>query len=391
MPDTATTPRWAPFALGFRPFFLLAALAAIALLGTWLALAVGQLPPPAHYDLVGWHSHEMLFGYAAAVIAGFLLTAVRNWTGVDTATGGPLAALAGLWLAARLLPWLPGTPGLVIAAVDLAFLPALAVALLGALRGGNNRMNLVLPPLLLCMTVANALVHARALGWLDVPATVGTRLMLDLVLALVLLVGGRVMPFFTETAITGSRPSVRRPVEIAGVVLIATLAILHLAGIGGLPLAAAAAAMALVQAVRLAGWYQRGVFSIPILAVLYSGYAWLVAGFLLHALAAVGAFPASQATHAFTIGAVGVLTLGMMARVALGHTGRPMRSALAVDIAFVLLNGAALVRVLLTAAVPSGHGTWLYLSGFLWLAAFALFTAVYAPILLRSRVDGQPG
>ena len=142
MPDTTATPRWAPFALGFRPFFLLAGMSAVVLLGTWLALAVGQLPPPAHYDLVGWHSHEMLFGYAAAVIAGFLLTAVRNWTGVDTATGRPLAALAGLWLAARLLPWLPGIPGFFIAAVDLAFLPALAVALLGPLRSGNNRMNL---------------------------------------------------------------------------------------------------------------------------------------------------------------------------------------------------------------------------------------------------------
>jgi len=391
MPDTSSTPRWAPFALGFRPFFLLAGLAAIILLGTWLALAVGQLSPPAHYDLVGWHSHEMLFGYAAAVIAGFLLTAVRNWTGVDTLSGGPLAALAGLWFAARLLPWLPGVPGIVIAAIDLAFLPVLALALLGPLRAGNSRMNLVLPPLLIGMTVANTLIHARALGWTDVPATTGIRLMLDLVLVLVLLVGGRVMPFFTEMGVAGARPTVRRPVEIGGVVLMALLIVLHLAGIGGPLLAAVAAAMALLQAVRLAGWYQRGVFAVPILAVLYSGYGWMVAGFLLHALAEVGIFPASPAIHAFTVGAVGVLTLGMMSRVALGHTGLPMRPALAIDIAFVLLNAAALVRVLLTAAVPSGHGTWLYLSGFLWLAAFTAFTIVYTPILLRPRADGNPG
>ncbi|MDX1593338.1 MAG: NnrS family protein [Gammaproteobacteria bacterium] len=388
---TNPSPRWAPFALGFRPFFLLAGLAAVLLLGAWLALAVGELPPPAHYDLVGWHSHEMLFGYIAAVIAGFLLTAVRNWTGVDTPTGAPLAALAALWLLARLLPWLPGVPGLAVALVDLVFLPALALALAGPLRAGRNRMNLVMLPLLLAMTLANAIVHARALGWSDLPATVGTRLMLDLVLALVLLVGGRVMPFFTETGVAGARPRVRRPVELAGVVLMALLIALHLAGVSGAALAAVAGTMAAVQAARLAGWYQRGVFGVPILAVLYSGYAWLVAGFALHALAALGLFVPSAATHAFTVGALGVLTLGMMARVALGHTGRPMRSVLAIDVAFVLLNAAALVRVFLTGFFPAGHGTWLYLSGFLWLAAFLLFVGIYAPILLRPRADGNPG
>jgi uncharacterized protein involved in response to NO len=390
-PPTPPTRRWVPFVLGFRPFFLLAGLAAIALLGVWLALFVGRLPLPAHYDPVGWHTHEMLFGYAVAVIAGFLLTAVRNWTGVDTLRGAPLAVLAALWLAGRLLPWLPGVTGLAVAAVDFAFLPLLAVALLGPLRSASNRMNLVLPPLLGGMAVANALIHAGALGWTTLPATIGTRLMIDLILALMLLVGGRVMPFFTETGITGARPRVRRPVEIAGVALMLLLIVLHLAGVGGALLAAVAAAMGLVQALRLAGWYQRGVFSVPLLAVLYSGYGWLVAGFLLHALAAVGAIPPSPATHAFTVGAIGVLTLGMMARVALGHTGRPLRSSLAVNIAFVLLNGAALVRVLLMAVAPSAHVNWLHLSGLLWLAAFVLFTAVYAPMLLRARADGQPG
>lgn len=385
-----SAPPWAPLALGFRPFFLLAGLAAVALLGGWLALAVGNLPHPAHYDAVGWHSHEMLFGYAAAVIAGFLLTAVRNWTGVDTLTGAPLAALACLWLTGRLLPW-TGMPGVAIASVDLAFLPLLALALAGPLRAGKNRMNLVLLPLLFGMTLANALIHARALGWIDLAATVGTRLMLDLVLALVLLVAGRVMPFFTEMALEGASPRVRRPVELAGMVLLALLITLHLVGVAGMPLALVAGAMALVQAARLAGWYQAGVFRVPILAVLYSGYAWLVAGFALHALAALGEFSPSAATHAFTVGAIGVLTLGMMARVALGHTGRPMRSVLAIDVAFVLLNLAALVRVVLSGLWPAGHGTWLNLSGLLWIAAFVLFVAVYAPILIRPRADGKSG
>jgi uncharacterized protein involved in response to NO len=204
-----------PFALGFRPFFLLAGLSSVLLIAAWLALGVDRLPLPAHYDPIGWHAHEMLFGYTAAVIAGFLLTAVRNWTGIETARGAPLAALAALWLAGRLLPWLPGIPGALVAAVDVAFLPALAATLFGPLRGGSNRMNLVLLPILLGMAVANGLVHAQALGYSLTGRALGTTLMLDLVLGLVLLVTGRVMPFFTEMGLAGARPTVRRPVEIA--------------------------------------------------------------------------------------------------------------------------------------------------------------------------------
>jgi uncharacterized protein involved in response to NO len=180
-------------------------------------------------------------------------------------------------------------------------------------------------------------------------------------------------------------------VETAGYLLLGALPLLHLLGIGGAPLGVVLVGLALVQALRLAGWHDRRVWGVPILWVLYTGYGWLALGFLAEGLAALGRFPPSAATHALTAGAVGVLTLGMMARVALGHTGRPMRSAVAVDGAFVLANLAAGVRVLGPWLWPAWYPGWILLAGLLWVLAFAVFTLVYAPILLRPRVDGAAG
>ncbi len=390
-PNTGALRGFAPFALGFRPFFALAGLGAFILIALWLLLWHRGMAPDAYYGRLGWHSHEMLFGYVAAVVAGFLLTAVRNWTGVDTPTGVPLAALALLWLLGRLLPWLPDVPPWAIAGVDLAFLPLLGLALLRPLWRGRGRVNRLFLPLVLAMALANALVHAEALGWLAGAGRRGTELMLDLVLLLLIWVAGRVLPFFTERAIAGARP-LRRPwVEWVGPVLLIALAALHLAGGSGAPVAVLALALGLVQAVRLAGWHQRQVWGIPILWVLFSGYGWLAAGFLLQGLAALGLFPTSLATHALTVGALGVSTLGMMARVALGHTGRPLRARPAVGAAFLLANLAAAARVLGPWAVPGGYLAWIMLAGLCWLLAFGIFCWVYLPILARARVDGRPG
>ncbi len=199
------------------------------------------------------------------------------------------------------------------------------------------------------------------------------------------------MPFFTEKAIPGAAATTRQWVERSGVVLLLGLALLDLLGIGGAVAAFVALALGVVQALRLSGWHDRRVWDIPILWVLYTGYAWLVLGFLARGLAELGLFPASLATHALTAGGVGVFTLGMMARVALGHTGRAMRSAPSVNAAFVIANLAAAARVLGPLLAPSFYVAWVLLSGLLWALAMLLFTVVYAPILLRPRVDGRPG
>jgi len=331
------------------------------------------------------------FGYTVAVIAGFLLTAVRNWTGMHTPDGLPLLALVLLWLAGRALPFWAAVPPLAVAAVDLAFLPALALALARPLWNGRNKHNRWFLLLLAAMTAANAMVHAQALGWTADSADRGVDAMLGLVVVILVFVGGRVMPFFTEMAVAGSTPRGWRWIELSGVSLLVLAAALQAAGLGGWPLGLVLLAAALVQAVRLAGWHDLGVWRIPILWVLYTGYGWLVVGLALLGASHLGVLPRSPAVHALTVGAIGVLTLGMMARVSLGHTGRQMRSSPVMNTAFVVINLAAAVRILGPVLMPSWYVSWVVLSGLLWMIAFTLFTIVYAPVLLRARVDGKPG
>jgi len=379
------------FALGFRPFFLVAAVAAFAGMSGWLAMLEGWLAPPPYYGVNAWHAHLMLFGYTAAVIAGFLLTAVRNWTGFETPRGWWLAGLVGLWLAARVSPFLP-LPGGLIAVVDLAFFPTLALALVRPLWQGANRANRVFLLLLAGMAVASALVHLDLLGVSSGLASRGHRLMLDLTILTLLLVAGRVMPFFTESAIAGARPRSLPIVERATFALATLVVVADLVTGPGSPWAGAVALLlAIVQVFRLWLWYQNGVWRLPILWVLYTGYVWLIAGLMLNGLAALGLVPAIAVLHSLTVGAVGVFTLGMMARVALGHTGRAMQAAAPTVLAFVLVNLAALVRVALPLIDPSRYSQWLVVSGLFWLAGFAAFLWVYTPILIAPRADGRPG
>ncbi len=388
---------FALFALGFRPFFLGAGVAALALMGLWLAVLAGHVSAPGYYPGTGWHAHEMLFGYVGAVIAGFLLTAVRNWTGMPTPAGARLAGLAGLWLAARVAPFLP-VPGALIAALDLAFFPLLALGLARPLWRGDNRTNRVFLLLFAAMTLAAALVHLEALGLAAGTALAGDRLMLDMALLTLLIVAGRVMPFFTERGVPGAKALVRRPVEVLTFVLAPLLALAHLvaalpgawSGWGAVG-AVLAAGLALVQVVRYQGWHDRRAWTNPMLGVLHAGYLWLIAGLSLDALAGLGLLAPFPALHALTAGAFGVFTLGMMARVTLGHTGRVVEPSAGATLAFVLINAAALARVLPPLVAPGAYPTWLAISGVLWMAAFGVFLWVYAPMLVRARVDGRAG
>jgi len=358
----------------------------------WLLLWVGYPGPVDYYGMVGWHGHEMLFGYAMAVIAGFLLTAVRNWTGIDTPSGLPLAGLAALWLAGRVLPYAhPGLPADIIAIVDLAFIPSLALALAGPLWKGANKVNRVFLPLLAAMAVANFLVHLQALG-VTQTALHGQDLMVNLVLLLIALVAGRVLPFFTEKAVNGSAPNRDVRLERWSFTLLSGLTLAQLAWPhAGIPLAILSAGVALTQGLRLWGWHDKGVWRIPILWVLYTGYSWLVLGFVLKTLAHLGLYAPNLALHALTIGGFGVLTLGMMSRVALGHTGRLLQSAKATNLAFVLLNLGALTRVFGPFFMPDNYIGAVHLAGGFWLLAFGIFTVVYGPMLIKPRADGRPG
>jgi uncharacterized protein involved in response to NO len=386
-------PNTALFALGFRPFFLLAGTAAVALAALWVAAYVfGLFPANNYYDMLGWHSHEMVFGYGVAVVAGFLLTSVKNWTGIQTVQGKGLAALTALWLGGRVLPFFSGTlPHGLIALVDLAFLPALAMALaIPLLRHGQQR-NLIFLPILAVMALANGMVHLQVLGLTGATARAGTYVAVDLIILLIAIIGGRVIPFFTERALPGATPRRWPVIERVSIVAVVVLALSELLELPTAAVAAIAVLGALSHAIRWWGWHERRVWSVPLLWVLYLGYGWVVVGFALKALAAAGQVTPFLALHAFTVGGIGVMTLGIMARVALGHTGRPLQPAKAAVWAFALINLATLARVALPLEAPRWYVSSIALAGGLWMAAFLLFLAVYAPILIRPRVDGRPG
>jgi uncharacterized protein involved in response to NO len=379
------------FALGFRPFFLFASIAAVMLLLVWLMTWHGALALNDYHDPVAWHAHEMLFGYAVAVIAGFLLTAVPNWTGIATWKGKKLGLLVAVWLAGRLAPWLPGMSPLWITGVDLVFLPLLAVSLVKPLWLGQNRVNRVFVALILVMALTNLMSHLQLQGLLG---DVGDarRVMLDLVVLLLVLVSGRVLPFFTRSVLPGFEPRTRQWVERASFAILLALIVVEAASSGpGVVAATFWLAFAVVQAVRFAGWTERRVWRLPVLWVLHAGYAWLILGALLQALAQIGEFPPTAALHALGIGAIGVFTLGMMARVTRGHTGRSIEVGKPMALGFVLLNAAALLRVFGPAWLPGAHNLWVDLSGGLWIGAFGIFAVRYGPRLLRPRVDGKPG
>ena len=378
-------------ALGFRPFFSAAGLAAVALVLVWLGAWSGGMDLSAYYGIIGWHSHEMLFGYAAAVIAGFLLTAVRNWTGVNTPSGRPLAWLALLWLAGRLLPLTSGyVPAPVIALLDLAFLPAVALGIAPPLWQGKQKVNRIFVPLLLAMALANLLVHLQSLGIADT-AIQGADMMLLLVVFLVLLIAGRVVPFFTQAVIPGYKA--RRWAWVESVTVVSLIGLILAQLIYPMPLLTGPLALivALTQVIRVMGWYDRKIWRTPILWVLYTGIAWMIVGFVMLALSTQGLVGPNLAKHALAVGGVGVLTLGMMSRVALGHTGRPLQPVRVVELSFVLLNLAALTRVFGPLIMPDRYNLWVHLSGGLWVICFLVFCFVYLPILLKPRVDGKPG
>ncbi|MDO9105335.1 MAG: NnrS family protein [Methylovulum sp.] len=385
------TTRYPLFALGFRAFFALAGLSALILILLWNAIFKGDLLA-ANYFAGTWHAHEMLLGYSVAVMAGFLLTAVKNWTGKPTLTGDPLAGLCLLWLYGRIVPFYEGLlPDAMIALIDFAFLPTLAVQLCKPIFQARQWKHLVFVAILLVLALGNGLIHTEILGLTKNTAGLGIQLVVATIIALILVIAGRVFPFFTERGISGTL-IIRKPLlDGLAVASAALVFVVQMTGVAGGMLATVAMIAALVNSVRLSGWYVPRIRYVPLLWVLYIGYGWIIVGFVLTALAAYDWVSPSLALHAYTIGGIGVLTLGMMARVSLGHTGRALRASNAIAIAFVLINLAVVLRVLLPIALPDGYGMLVYASTLCWLAAFALFVFVYAPVLTSARVDGQEG
>jgi uncharacterized protein involved in response to NO len=324
-----------------------------------------------------------------AVIAGFLLTAVRNWTDQPTAAGAELAGLLALWLVARTLPWLP-LPAWIGALLAAAFPLLLAFSLRRPLWSGSNPVNRVFLLLLAGMGIAAFWSHLRALGVAPPGWFSADTLMLDLVLLTLLIVSGRVLPFFTRAALPGAQPRSSPRLETLTFVVACGWVVSDLVGPWPWLTGVAALLLALLLGLRIGGWHDRRAWGVPILAVLYAGGLWLILGLVLSALADFGVLAPNPALHALTAGTIGVFTLGMMVRVTLGHTGRPMHATPMLNAAFVAVNLAALIRVFFPLLWPGAYSLWMALSGLLWVAAFAVFLLVQGPMLLAPRADGRP-
>lgn len=380
------------FVLGFRTFFLLAGLAALGLLIVWQGMTQGTVAPSVYFTGTYWHAHEMLLGYTVAVIAGFLLTAVSNWTGKITLQGDALAGLSLLWLYGRILPFYAGLlPDELIALVDFAFLPTLGFVIAKTLISTKNYKNLLFVGLLMLLMFGNGLVHAQMLALCQNSAAVGIQLVLAAIVLMILIIAGRVFPFFTEKGLKGVSIPRNQQLDILAIGSAAILFTLELVGVSGTFLALSALLAAILNAWRLASWFVFRIWFVPLLWVLYLGYGWLILGFIFMAFASWELALPSLALHAFTVGGIGILTLGMMARVSLGHTGRTMKASNTIAVAFVLMNVAALFRVILPMTIASWSTVLIYLATLAWLAAFALFIFVYAPILTKARMDGKDG
>jgi uncharacterized protein involved in response to NO len=389
-PPAPGVPAWA--VKGFRPFFLLAAVFAALIVPIWLLALAGVVHPEGYLEPMIWHAHEMVFGYAVAVIAGFLLTAVATWTARETASGAPLIGLATLWLLGRGAFALAGVlPPVVVAAIDLAFLPALAVVIGRPIVATRNRRNYPVLGVIVALWLADLAIHLDVLGVLPGwrwRATIGA---VELVTLLVLFVAARVVPMFTRNATKVAAIRNLPALDWATVVAMALLVVVDLARPGHVAGAVLAGATAVLALARSLTWGARHTARHPLLWILHLGHGWIVVGLGLRAASALTeAIPLSTWMHALTVGAIGCTTLGMMARVALGHTGRPLVVRGWITLAFAALTVAAIVRVL-GPCWPATYQPALHASGALWALAFAIFVVTDAGILGSPRPDGQPG
>ena len=379
---------YALFALGFRPFYLVASLFASLSVVLWIGGYAGVLPHVYGGDPVR-HAHEMIYGFAVAVIVGFLFTAGRNWSGRPTPHGPLLAAFVALWLAGRLLAFTPWT--MAAALVSAAFPVAAAAALAVPFVQAGLRRNYFFLGLLVAIGAADLVVQLALSGAVAWPARVGLHAGLDIVLLIMVAIAGRVIPMFTNNAIRGADATRWASIEKLA---LGSLVLLMAADLLQLPpevLALVAAFAAIAHAARLSLWHPWRTVRHPLVWILHLGYAWIVVHLALRVPGALGWMPATLATHALTAGAIGCMTLGMMTRTARGHTGLPLVAGRGEIACYVLVGIAALVRVFCPLLAPSHYVAAVIVSGLCWAAAFGTYAFLYAPVLVRARLDGRPG
>lgn len=394
LPTRSQQPKFPPAAagfalwdLGFRPFYLLAGLYSIFSVLFWAAQFSGYFSITYLQGSV-WHSHEMLFGYMTAVIAGFLLTAVRTWTQEPTPSGVPLMMLAALWVCGRVLMLTPFT--MAAALVNMAFPVAVAFAIGVPLLRSRNVRNYFFVGLLILMGMLILATHLALQGRFDLPADLFLRLALDVVLFIMIVMGGRVIPMFTNNGIPGANATRHALVERLAFGSVILLFVADLLQFPQIAIAIIGLISVLVHGTRLYLWKPWRTLATPLVWILHISYAWIVVHFLLRALSAQELLIGSYATHALTVGAIGGLTLGMMIRTARGHTGRPLVADRFEVTIFLLIQFAVILRVFGGIVSNGLYMTSIQISALFWAAAFSLFVLRYWSVLTRPRLDGKP-
>lgn len=384
------------FTLGFRPFFLLAGVFAALSIPLWgYMYATGFLPVAAWPDSMVWHGHEMVFGYTAAVIGGFLLTAVPNWTKARPVRAWPLALLAGIWLAGRFAMLGVEASPVLVGMVDMAFLPAVALSLLPAVLRAQSYRNVVFFFILAFLTACNLGIHlgmaGRGMEVMDARSLL--YLAVHLVALMIIIFGGRVVPMFTRNALKlkGCDVGVAVPSLLEKAVLVVSVAAVPAAALvavspricGGILLLAGIANL-----VRMVFWHGGKTLRMPIVWILHAGYGWIAVGLLLEGMALLteeSLFPV--ALHVLTMGGIGTMTLAMMTRVSLGHTGRPLQVSGWITAAYLVLQAGIVVRTVGGWLLPEFYLLTVLVAAAGWTFAFSVFSAVYLPILVRPRAD----
>lgn len=386
----AGQPRGLPLLrLAFRPFYIGAAAFACLAVPLWLALFSGELTLDAKIAPLLWHAHEMLFGFAAAVIMGFLMTAGKVWTGLATPRGAFLGALAGLWLAARIAALT--APYAVYAVLDVLLLPAVAAVMLDVLLRSGNRRNLPLAGILVLLSLANLCFHLAVLGVVDLQPLHALFAALGLIVMIECVMAGRVVPFFTMSATPGLKLT-EKPWLVNATLAATAIALALWVFTAPGPITALAFALAAAgHLLRLRAWRPWVTRRRPILWILHASYAWLPIGFGLLALAQFGWVIESAGVHALAVGATGGLIIGMITRTARGHTGRPLKVTGLEVSAYALVMGAAVLRVLLPLVAPQWLVASLWAAAIAWSLAFGLYLVLYTPWLMRTRLDGKDG
>ncbi|NQZ22143.1 MAG: NnrS family protein [Colwellia sp.] len=385
------------FRLGFRPFFLGGAVFSLISITLWLLMYQGTISLSPYGGGYWWHIHEMIFGFGSAIIAGFLLTAVQNWTGIPSVKGKPLAALFFLWLAGRLFMLMPELLGTFVSSlIDLSFLLAVTYVLAKPILAKKQYQNLFFVPLLVMFTLANAEMHLASFYPQSVAVSYSGYAGILLVLFLISVMAGRVVPMFTAngTQTTKATPAPLLDKLANGSLLLTMLMLLLHPFIGFVPMFFGALLIfaGIFQLIRWLRWRPWITLGVPLLWSIHFALKFIWFGLILLGFSyIIDEIPSNHIWHLLTVGGMGGIILAMISRVSLGHSGLPLTPPKLMSLAFAFITIAALIRSFGPWLMPEKTLLFIDISGFCWLVAFGLFTFYYAPILLKAREDGRPG